>query len=44
MKHDLGENWSLYHKIVLELMFNEIFEKPIDVTTSNTTVRFKFVE
>src|SRR6185437_2929664 len=27
LKHELGENWSLYHKIILELMFNEIFEK-----------------
>ena len=44
LKHELGENWSLYHKIVLELIFNEIFEKTIDVTISNTTIRFKFRE
>src|SRR6478735_8551357 len=42
LKHELGENWSLYHKIILELMFNEIFEKTVDITTSSTTIRFKF--
>src|SRR5919107_5382459 len=44
LKHELGENWSLYHKIVLELMFNEVFEKAVDITISNTTIRFKFRE
>jgi hypothetical protein len=44
LKHELGENWSLYHKIVLELMFNEVFEKAVDITISNTTIRFKFHE
>jgi hypothetical protein len=44
LKHDLGENWSLYHKIVLELMFNEVFGKAIDITISKTTIRFKFKE
>jgi hypothetical protein len=42
LKHELGENWPLYHKIVLELMFNEIFDRAVDVTISNTTIRFKF--
>ena len=42
MKHELGEKWSLYHKVVLELMFNEIFEKRIDIDITNTTIRFKF--
>lgn len=44
MKHDLGENWSLYHKVVLEVMFNEVFGKAIDITISKTTIRFKFRE
>lgn len=42
LKHELGENWSLYHKIVLELMFNEIFHKTVSITISNTTIRFRF--
>ena len=42
LKHELGENWSLYHKIILELMFNEIFNMTVDITISSTTIRFKF--
>lgn len=42
LRHELGENWSLYHKIVLQSIFNEIFEKKVDITTSSTTIRFKF--
>ncbi|MGN6821809.1 MAG: hypothetical protein ACTHJ7_03375 [Candidatus Nitrosocosmicus sp.] len=42
LKHELGENWSLYHKIVLQSIFNEIFEKTVDIQISNTTIRFKF--
>ena len=42
LKHELGENWSLYHKIILELMFNEIFNMTVDVKISSTTIRFKF--
>ncbi len=42
LKHELGENWSLYHKIVIELLFNEIFNKTVNVTVSNTTIRFRF--
>ena len=42
LRHELGENWSLYHKIILQSIFNEIFEKKVDITTSSTTIRFKF--
>ncbi len=42
LKHELGENWSLYHKIILELMFNEIFNMTVNITISSTTIRFKF--
>jgi hypothetical protein len=44
MKHDLGENWSFYHKNLLELIFNEILGKSIDINISNTTVMFTFKE
>jgi hypothetical protein len=44
IKHDLGENWSFYHKNLLELIFNEILGKSIDINISNTTVMFKFKE
>jgi hypothetical protein len=42
LKHELGENWSLYHKIILQSIFNEIFEKTVEIQISNTTIRFKF--
>jgi hypothetical protein len=42
LKHELGENWSLYHKIILQSIFNEIFVKTVDIQISNTTIRFKF--
>lgn len=30
VKHDLGLNWSLYHKTVMELIFHDMFKKPIN--------------
>ncbi len=44
MKHDLGENWSLYHKTVLETVFNEIFHRPIDITINGDALVFKIRE
>jgi hypothetical protein len=44
MKHDLGYNWSLYHKTLLVLMFNEIFRKRADVAITSTTLLLKFEE
>ena len=42
MKHDLGENYSLYQKTVLELIFRDIFGKSIDCKISNTMLSFRF--
>jgi hypothetical protein len=36
MKHDLGYNWSLYHKTLLEQIFNEILNRRVDIMVSNT--------
>lgn len=36
VRHDLGKNWSLYHKIVLELIFEDLIGQPLHVTTSAT--------
>lgn len=44
MKHDLGYNWSVYHKTLLELIFNEIFHKRIEVTMTNATLMLQFEE
>ena len=44
IKHDLGYNWSLYHKNILELIFNEMLQKRIDVAMSPTTMTLVFDE
>lgn len=44
MKHDLGWKWSLYHKIILELMLNEILGKSsvIKVNTEENMLIIEF--
>jgi hypothetical protein len=42
LRHELGHNWSLYHKIILELMFNEVFDMAIEVSTTSNLISFKF--
>jgi len=38
-KHDMGENWSIYHKIILEYIFNEILGmNTFEINASNTTL------
>ena len=38
IKHDLGENWALYQKTVLELIFNEVLKKPVSTYSTKTTL------
>jgi hypothetical protein len=41
IKHELGENWSLYHKTILELIFNDVLGKHIDnIIISPTMLSF----
>lgn len=42
MKHDICVNWSLYHKTILELIFDEIFRKNIDIQISETAFTIGF--
>lgn len=42
IKHDLGENWSLYHKTVLELIFRNVLERPIHIETNARMITLKF--
>ncbi|GBH33714.1 hypothetical protein NZNM25_05050 [Nitrosopumilus zosterae] len=42
IKHDLGYNWSLYHKTVLELIFNDAFEKRIDFKIKDRMMELTF--
>jgi hypothetical protein len=38
-KHDLGEDWSIYHKIIVEYVFKEILEiNSIEIEVSPTTL------
>ncbi len=42
VKHDLGENWSLYHKTVLELIFSDMLDKKIQFDYNAGMISFKF--
>ncbi|HZS73741.1 MAG TPA: hypothetical protein VFA69_04475 [Candidatus Nitrosotalea sp.] len=44
IKHDLGENWSLYHTTVLGLIFREVLEKKADFEYNSGMMSFKFTE
>ncbi len=38
MKHELGENWALYNKTMLETIFKELFERPFDIRIHNNAI------
>lgn len=42
IKHDLGENWSLYHRTVLEIIFRNVLQKPITVETNPRMITLRF--
>ena len=42
IKHDLGYNWSLYHKTVLELIFNDVFERKINFNINDRMMEISF--
>ena len=44
IKHDLGENWSLYYKTVLNLIFHEILDKKISFDYDVGMIAFKFID
>ena len=44
MKHDIGKNWSIYHKTILELLFQEAFNRKIAVNAEKNTISFQFSE
>lgn len=44
MKHDIGRNWSIYHKTILELLFQEAFNRRIQVKAEKNTISFQFSE
>jgi hypothetical protein len=40
IKHDLGRNWSLYHKTLLEQIFSEVLGRRADIAITSTTMSF----
>ena len=42
LKHDLGENYSLFQKTLLELIFNDVLGKRIDCSFSDTILSIRF--
>ena len=43
MRHDLGKNWSLYHKTIVESIFEEL-KKKIDVKYTKNMISMEFTE
>lgn len=44
MKHDIGKNWSIYHKTILEMLFLEAFNRKISVKAEKNTISFQVSE
>lgn len=44
IKHDLGQNWSFFQKIIIESIFHEYIKKPIDIKISENIVIIKYDE
>jgi hypothetical protein len=42
LRHELGLNYSLFYKTILESIFNEILGKPIDCSYSDRMLSFSF--
>ncbi len=42
IKHDLGSKWSLYHKVVFELMFQEILNKKVEIEYDDSIIKLSF--
>lgn len=44
LKHDLGKKWALYQTTILELVFNEVLHKNIELNYDNNTIRAVFTD
>jgi hypothetical protein len=44
IKHDICENWSLYLEQILKYVFNNVFQKKVEISTSYSMLAFKFKE
>jgi len=41
IRHDVGQNWSLHQKIILELIIDRLFKKKIKVDIDPSTISFQ---
>jgi hypothetical protein len=44
MKHGMGENWSLYHKTIFELISKESYKNPVDIKYNSRIISIEFYE
>jgi hypothetical protein len=44
IEHELGENWSLYHKTNIDRIFYEILNLKIHIHMTETTIMLEFEE
>lgn len=45
IKHDLGKNWSIYHKAIFEYILQDVLGKPLkNVSVTSTMFGFAFEE
>jgi hypothetical protein len=44
MKHGMGENWSLYHKTIFELISNEYSKNPVEIKYNSRIISIEFYE
>ena len=44
IKHDMGENWSLYHETIIKSIFFRPFTESIQITMTESTFTLGFEE
>ncbi len=44
LKHDLGKNWALYQKTILELLFKEVLHNNVEIEYDKNTIRVAFAD
>ncbi len=44
MKHGMGENWSLYHKTIFELISKENSKNPVQIKYNSRIISIEFYE
>ena len=44
MKHGMGENWSLYHKTIFELISKENSKNPVHINYNSRIISIEFYE